>query len=56
VKIEKLHYLKLEENKRHSICEFMKKLDINNEIKHYEQKLRKFMVNTIPLRYANGLP
>ena len=32
---------KLEENRRHSICEFMEKLDIDNEIKHYEQKLSK---------------
>jgi hypothetical protein len=49
VKIEKLHYLKLEENRRHSICEFMKKIDIDNEIKYYKQKLRKFMMDTIPL-------
>ena len=32
---------KLEENRRHSVCEFMEKLDIDNEIKHYEQKLSK---------------
>ena len=32
---------KLEENRRHSICEFMEKLDIDNEINHYKQKLTK---------------
>ena len=32
---------KLEENRRHSICEFMEKLDIDNEINHYKQKLSK---------------
>jgi hypothetical protein len=32
---------KLEENRRHSVCEFMEKLDIDNEIKHYEKKLSK---------------
>jgi len=32
---------KLEENRRHSICEFMEKLDIDNEINHYKQKLNK---------------
>ena len=32
---------KLEENRRHSICELMEKLDIDKEIKHYEQKLSK---------------
>jgi len=26
----------IEENRRHSVCEFMEKLDIDNEIKHYE--------------------
>ena len=31
----------IEENRRHSVCEFMEKLDIDNEIKHYEQKLSK---------------
>ncbi|RCV37736.1 hypothetical protein SETIT_8G086700v2 [Setaria italica] len=29
------------EARRHSVCEFMKKLDIDNEIKHYEKKLSK---------------
>jgi hypothetical protein len=28
--------LKSEENRRHSICEFVENLDIGNEIKHYE--------------------
>jgi hypothetical protein len=32
---------KLEENRWHSVCEFVEKLDIVNEIKHYEQKLSK---------------
>ena len=30
-----------EGNRKHSVCEFMEKLDIDNEIKHYEQKLSK---------------
>jgi hypothetical protein len=34
----------------------MKKIDIDNEIKYYKQKLRKFMMDTIPLWYDNGLP
>ncbi|RCV30606.1 hypothetical protein SETIT_6G108600v2 [Setaria italica] len=29
------------EARRHSVCEFMEKLDIDNEIKHYEKKLSK---------------
>jgi hypothetical protein len=33
--------VKLEENRRNSICEFVENLDIDNEIKHYEQKLSK---------------
>ncbi|RCV22542.1 hypothetical protein SETIT_4G228900v2 [Setaria italica] len=31
----------IEEARRHSVCEFMEKLDIDNEIKHYEKKLSK---------------
>ena len=31
----------IDENRRHSICEFMEKLSIENEIKHYEYKLSK---------------
>uniref|UniRef100_K3XRD9 Uncharacterized protein n=1 Tax=Setaria italica TaxID=4555 RepID=K3XRD9_SETIT len=31
----------IEETRRHNVCEFMEKLDIDNEIKHYEKKLSK---------------
>jgi hypothetical protein len=33
--------VKLKENRRNSIYEFVDNLDIDNEIKHYEQKLSK---------------
>jgi len=31
----------IEEDRRHSVCEFMEIVDIDNEIKHYEIKLKK---------------
>lgn len=30
-----------EDNRRHSVCEFMEKLDLDSEIKYYEQKLEQ---------------
>ena len=46
MKIEKLHYL--EENRRHSVCEFMENLD--SQIQYFEQKLSK-----IPVEYNTSM-